>query len=97
MWMHSSTKTEETLLCGPDAHDPAESLCLAYLVRFLPVAESLPHGHAVTPHVTLAGKFVVKDTFWCIPFQRPLSSCPGLQQSDKERRGPLTLGQLDKH
>lgn len=51
---------------------------LPHLVGFLPVAEGLPHGHAVAPHVTLAGELVIEDALWGVPFQGPLSCRPGL-------------------
>lgn len=59
-----------------------------HLVWFLPIAEGLPHGHTVAPYITLAGELVIKDALWRIPFQRPLSCCPGLQQSKEEHLLP---------
>lgn len=54
--------------------DPA----LPHLVWFLPVAEGLPHGYTIAPYITLAGELVIEDALWGIPFQGPLSCCPGL-------------------
>lgn len=65
---------QETRLWHPSVMDPA----LPHLVRFLPVAEGLPHGHAVAPYITLAGELVIEDALGGIPFQGPLPRCPGL-------------------
>lgn len=76
----------ETRLWHPSMMDSA----LPHLIWFLPVAEGLPHGHAVTPYITLAGELVIEDALRSIPFQGPFARCPGLEQSKEEHLHPET-------
>lgn len=49
-----------------------------YLIRLSSIGEGLPHRNAKAPNVTFAGELMKLNALWCVPLQRPFTSCTGL-------------------
>lgn len=49
-----------------------------YLIRLSSIGEGLPHRNAKAPNVTFAGELMKLNALWCVPLQRPFTTCTGL-------------------